>query len=199
MRPSPEDTDWMSEIPEKSTEFAIVDPPQAIVDRALEEHGNALLGYATSILKDADLAKDVLQDTMVRLFRQEAGLVKPEALKSWLYTVCRNRSFDILRKEKRMTAIEIEHIDALPTERDDPREAAEREDRKSEVLRYLARLPENQREVLRLKFQHDLNYDQIAEITKLSKGNIGFLIHAGLKRLRQLMAHTETAAAATVG
>ncbi len=183
----------MSKPSAKATEPTPQDDAQVLVDRALEEHGNALLGYATSILRDADLARDVLQDTLIRLFRQEPGSVKPAALKSWLFTVCRNRSFDILRKEKRMTTIETEQIEAVPADRDDPRQAAEREESKSEVLRFLARLPGNQREVIRLKFQHELSYQEISDITHLSTSNVGFLIHAGLKRLRKLMAHTESA------
>ena len=46
-------------------------------------------------------------------------------------------------------------------------------------------LPANQQEVIRLKFQHGLSYKQIAEVTQLSVSNVGFLIHAGLKTLRQ--------------
>ena len=50
----------------------------------------------------------------------------------------------------------------------------------------LEHLPENQREVIRLRFQCDLSYREISEITQLGVGNVGFLIHTGLKKLRQL-------------
>jgi RNA polymerase sigma-70 factor (ECF subfamily) len=51
----------------------------------------------------------------------------------------------------------------------------------------LDELPVNQREVIRLKFQNDLSYKEIAEITQLSMTNVGFLLHVGLKRLRVLL------------
>jgi RNA polymerase sigma-70 factor (ECF subfamily) len=54
-------------------------------------------------------------------------------------------------------------------------------------MRYVERLPENQREVIRLKFQSDLSYKEIAEITNLSVSNVGFLLHTGIKRLRFMM------------
>ena len=63
----------------------------------------------------------------------------------------------------------------------------ERKERFEEVLRFLERLPENQREVIRLKFQGDLSYKEISEVTGLSVSNVGFLIHTGIKRLRSLM------------
>lgn len=53
------------------------------------------------------------------------------------------------------------------------------------VLEHLSALPENQGEVLRLKFQNDLSYREISEVTGLSVSNVGFLIHRGLRFLRQ--------------
>ena len=57
------------------------------------------------------------------------------------------------------------------------------------VMRMLERLSDNQREVIVLKFQQDLSYREIQTITGLTTGNIGFLIHTGLKRLREILPH----------
>ena len=51
----------------------------------------------------------------------------------------------------------------------------------------LEQLPDNQREVIRLKFQQELSYKEISEATGLAVGNVGFLLHTGLKRLRSLL------------
>ena len=53
-------------------------------------------------------------------------------------------------------------------------------------------LPPNQREVIRLKFQNDLSYREIAEVTQLTETNVGFLLHTGLKKLRALLAERAT-------
>jgi RNA polymerase sigma-70 factor (ECF subfamily) len=76
----------------------------------------------------------------------------------------------------------------------DPAGAAETRDEASRALRLLADLPENQREVLDLKFRHGLMYREIADVTGLSAGNVGFLIHTGLKTLRARMAAKARAA-----
>ena len=52
-------------------------------------------------------------------------------------------------------------------------------------MRIVATLPPRQQEVLQLKFQNDLSYQQIAEITKTTANNVGVLIHTALKTLRQ--------------
>ena len=54
-----------------------------------------------------------------------------------------------------------------------------------EIFRMLDSLPKNQREAVYLKFQCDLSYKEISEITKLSVSNVGFLIHTALKSLRK--------------
>ena len=66
-----------------------------------------------------------------------------------------------------------------------PGASIEREETMSQVLRLMNSLPKNQREVLRLKFQGDLSYKEISEITRLSVTNVGFLIHTALRAIRK--------------
>ncbi|HET7227164.1 MAG TPA: sigma-70 family RNA polymerase sigma factor [Chthoniobacterales bacterium] len=54
----------------------------------------------------------------------------------------------------------------------------------------VATLPPRQQEVLQLKLQNDLNYQQIAEITKTTANNVGVLIHSALKTLQQKYGQT---------
>ncbi|MFW5653523.1 MAG: RNA polymerase sigma factor [Planctomycetota bacterium] len=60
-----------------------------------------------------------------------------------------------------------------------------------QILNMLGTLSPNQQEVIRLKFQGGLTYRQISSVTELSVSNVGFLIHTGLKRLREQMHHRE--------
>ncbi len=161
--------------------------PDALVESALREFEGPLTGYVSGLLGgDWDRARDVVQDTFLKLHQQEPGTVE-DRLKSWLYTVARNRSIDIIRKDKPMTVTSSEAFEALDDRRPHPSAEAEKAERHEEVLRLVDRLPENQREVIRLKFQSDLSYKEIAEITELSVSNVGFLLHTGIKRLRAMM------------
>ena len=162
------------------------DEREELVHVGLVEFESALIGYAASIVKDEDRAKDVVQDTFIKLYEQDPEKVK-ESLKAWLFTVCRNRCFDIIRKEKRMVNIEDDQLTVIRDAGDDPSRAAERADEHSNVIKFLDRLPDNQREVIRLKFEGDMSYKEISQVTQLSVSNVGFLIHAGIKRLRGLL------------
>jgi RNA polymerase sigma-70 factor (ECF subfamily) len=64
----------------------------------------------------------------------------------------------------------------------------ERRESASLVLQLLEKLPTNQREVIRLKFQNGFSYKEISRISGHSVSNVGFLIHTGLKTIRGQLA-----------
>jgi len=79
------------------------------------------------------------------------------------------------------------HEDTLESQEDRqpmPYQRIEEEEASGFLMRITATLPPRQQEVLRLKFQNDLSYKQIAEITKTTADSVGVLIHTALKTLR---------------
>jgi RNA polymerase sigma-70 factor (ECF subfamily) len=148
-----------------------------------------LLQYATRILGDRDRARDVVQETFVELQRAPRRQLDHAPAK-WLFTVCRNRALNICRKERRMTYLDEKILEQEPGHEPSPNERIEREEAKSFLLRIVATLPPRQQEVLQLKFQNDLSYQEISEITKLSVSHVGVLLHTALKTLRARHAQT---------
>jgi RNA polymerase sigma factor (sigma-70 family) len=154
------------------------------MDEILKRFERPLLQYATRILGDSDRARDVVQETFVKLQR-ESRTELDHAPAKWLFTVCRNGALNICRKEKRMTYLDRELLETRPSEQPAPSENLEAKEASGFLLRILGTLPPRQQEVLQLKFQNDLSYQQISEITELSVSNVGVLIHNALKTLRQ--------------
>lgn len=153
---------------------------------ALERFEGPLLIYARRLTGDAERARDVVQDTFARLCGQPRDRIQSR-LAEWLYTVCRNAAIDVRRKERGMPLNEL-RTDARVTGNDpDPgQEVADREEG-ARVQDLLLELPDKQQEVLRLKFQGGLTYKEISRVTGESVGNVGWLIHVGLRKLRARM------------
>ena len=152
----------------------------------MADYESPLIAYAATILNNPDLARDVVQDTFIRLCHQDPAKVR-DHLKSWLFTVCRNRALDLLRKDQRIQAIDENRWRNVPDPGLQPDDRAETDDRLDHLMKLLDRLSSNQRDVIILKFQQGLSYQEIHDITGLSSGNIGFLIHTGIKHLRSLL------------
>ena len=147
-----------------------------------------LLQYAARIVGCPERARDVVQDTFLRLQERGPGLEALEegnAAARWLFTVCRHRALDVCRKENRMTYLDQETAEAIPNTQPGPAETLARKEAAGFVWRLLEKLPARQQEVIQLKFQNNLSYQEISEITRLSVSNVGFLIHRGLKVLRE--------------
>src|SRR5438046_8417563 len=143
-----------------------------------------LLQFATRITGDRDRARDVVQETFIQFERKGATLNNGEPA-TWLFTVCRNRALNVCRKEKRMLFLDEELIEVREDEQPMPYEQLEQKEATGFLLRIVATLPPRQQEVIQLKFQNDLSYQQIAEITKTTANNVGLLIHTALRTLRQ--------------
>lgn len=163
----------------------------------IDDYQAPLVRYAAHITGDLDLARDVVQDTFLRLWKQKKKRVEGH-LAQWLFRVCRNRALDVLRKEqrtKRMTGtLNSEPASSAPG----PAQLLERRETLNRVLLALDSLSPREQEVLRLKFQNGLSYREIAATVGISVGNVGYLIHNGVKKVRAALAeNTEPAGAAS--
>ena len=153
---------------------------------ALERYEAPLIRYATRILGDVERAREVVQDTFLKLCQEKTGKVR-DHLTQWLFTVCRNRAFDVRKKDSRMSPLTEVDLRSRPGPGPRPLAVLEQKERVGQVLEMVESLPEKQREVLCLKFQCDLSYKEISSITQLSVSNVGFLIHTGVKKVRERM------------
>jgi RNA polymerase sigma-70 factor (ECF subfamily) len=164
-------------------------PKSAWVADALETHERPLIRYAKWLLGDLESARDVVQETFLRLCREDPARLEGH-LAPWLFTVCRNLALDARKKAARMAPIDDEQFPVAYDldERHDAREALAR------IHDSLGKLPANQREVVYLKFQCDLSYKEISEITALSVSNVGFLLHTAVRAIRSHLSAETTGA-----
>jgi RNA polymerase sigma factor (sigma-70 family) len=188
-------------------------PPATDIRGLLERYERPLIRYAQGIVGDLESARDVVQDTFIRYVRITAGEEEdtmkaahvanedaehpaqavPPALdtsdtrhvEAWLFTVARNRALDYVRKHSRI--IPMPAMEERRSEERGPDEVLASRDAAEWLLKLLDALTPNQREVIRLKFQNDLSYQEISGVTGLSVTNVGFLLHVGLKKLRAIL------------
>ena len=175
---------------------------------ALAAHEAALLRYCRHLVHDAECARDIVQETFVKLIRQvrsgkdrleqdhsdQDNLCTEPRLKNWLFKVCRNNAIDHLRKVGKMQTHsmqthsvsdqEFDKVEIAGNEKT-PDAQTECSDSFAHLMEFIDRLPGNQQEVLRLKFQNSMSYKQIAEVSGLTVSHVGVLLHTALGTLRK--------------
>ena len=181
------DNNSMSESPR------VINPAALLLRSAMSDFEMPLTKYAVSILGDLEQARDVVQDTFLKLYKQDPEKVRKK-VKSWLFTVCRNHCYDLIKRNRRTSNLEEDEISYITSNDDNPfqvisfLEGREEIDEKIKILYALIEeLPSRQREVMRLKFQANLSYKEIAETIGISSSNVGFVMHSALKKLREDM------------
>ena len=143
-----------------------------------------LKGYLLRLGASDGQAEEVLQEALLTVWRK-AHLFdrKKAAASTWIFTIARNRRIDILRKKK-FPEIDAEDPSLVP---DAPRPPDEEviEAREGEVVRLaLQKLPEEQRELVRLAFYNGWSHSKIAADTNLPLGTVKSRLRLAFSRLR---------------
>jgi len=157
------------------------------VTELMNTYAPSLHRYAARFVRDADAARDVVQDVFIRLSR-----LGPEqrpaaaAAKAWLYRVTHNQAVDHIRREQRRKKLHQTHAELTSVNRPPPQAH-----KLEAVLRNLHHLDEKQRSVLLLRLQEGLSYREISEVTGYTEGNVGYLLHHAVTAMAELVRREE--------
>ena len=124
----------------------------------------ALRRYARALTRDAEIADDLVQDTLVRALRSE-HLFHGGDIRSWLYTILTNLNRNRLRSLARRPVIS-------PIEDNDVPDASGSEAGSRDIARALASLVEDQRVALLLVVLEGLSYREVAEVQGVPIGTV---------------------------
>ncbi len=162
--------------------------PEKIIEEALARYERPLISHAKAITGDIESARDAVQETFLRLSRQDVISLSPR-IAPWLFFVCRNCALDHTRKIVRFREEPAE--DPPDTHRSPSAEAEFREN--SSLLRHLlSNLPPHEQEIVRLKFEAGLSYKEIAAVLRISVSNVGVQLHNAIQTLKAAWKQAET-------
>lgn len=160
--------------------------PSGEIDQLVERYERPLLAYACRMLGgDWQGAQDAVQETFLRLCREDRDKIASRVA-AWLFSVCRSRVID-MQRTNHATPIDASTVSVADASPDAAQLASDAED-KVHLNQLVDRLSPRQQEVLRLRLQAGLSYREIAEVTGLTIGNVGFHLHEAIRKLRDALA-----------
>lgn len=144
-----------------------------------------LFRIACALVGNKADAEDILQDAYFKLWNKRDELPDLENPEAFCVTLVKNLCLDFLRSPRaNRQEEEIEGVFTLATDSSPEREL-ETKDKELQIRQLINRLPENQRQVLRLRGIDDCSMDEIEQITGLSAVNIRVLLSRARKVIRE--------------
>jgi RNA polymerase sigma-70 factor (ECF subfamily) len=135
------------------------------------------------------VALDIAQETFLKLFSAIRDFRGDARFDSWLYRLVVNCCIDDRRRGRRLVAAVDGLVDFLRTTSDTALEDLLRSEVEDNVQAAVARLPEDQRIVIVLRYTEGLSYDQIAQILGCSSGTVASRLNRAHKVLERHLAH----------
>ena len=158
-----------------------------------------LFGLALRIVRRPELAEEVLQESFIAIWDHAADYQSSlSAPMTWMTTIVRNKSFDLLRRVGDEPVIDDGGFDerVLASIRDpqaNPADALELSSEAKALAACMAVLEEKQRNVIGLAFFHDLSHGDVARRLALPVGTVKTWIRRGLARLHSCLTGGRTA------
>ena len=164
-----------------------------LVERAssgdIEAFGNLYTIYVEQIyryvfyqVKDKMTAEDITEEVFIKAWRAiDSCKGRGETFSSWLYRIAHNYTIDVLRSRQKRLARETE----VTADVSYSKQEAEVRLKRQELLEAVARLPQNQKQVIILKFIEGLDNQEIGQVMNKNQGAIRVLQMRALATLRQ--------------
>jgi RNA polymerase sigma-70 factor (ECF subfamily) len=150
----------------------------------VERYEKPLVTYTWRFTGDLARARDVVQDAFMKLWTR-LDTIDRGKVGSWLFTVCRNRALDILRRDKRLSPMGEMQRETAPSAEPAPDGLAEDAETVDLAMSIISALPAVEQEILRLRLKEGFTYRQISKITGKSISNIGAVLHNAIFTIRR--------------
>lgn len=150
-----------------------------------------VFAFSYKMLMDRAQAEDVMQETFLRVYENRDRLMKTSSFKSWLFTIARNQCLNQIRKSGRQVAMNQDALENMATP-DTPLSRMDKSEQVAFVTAFLHDLKPEYREVLILREYQNLNYEEIAAVTRSSLSSVKSRLFKARRKLSQRMQEAET-------
>jgi RNA polymerase sigma factor (sigma-70 family) len=149
-----------------------------------ERYNKRIFNFLARMTMDRELAEDLTQNVFLRIIKYRTSYREGNKFQSWIYQVARNVFSDHYQahKNKFSDFVDVEKISDHMADR----EESEEQDEKEKLLhRSLAKLNEEQRELLVLTRFQQMKYEEVAAIMDTTVANIKVKVHRAILKLRE--------------
>lgn len=159
----------------------------------VERYQNDIFRFCLHYLKNVELAKEMAQETFLRIYTARARFEVSRKFKPWMLCIARNLCLNELKRRKMVQMETLEEYasssredtgEILRSSEDSPYELLLTQERHRYLLEVLEGLPEESREIVVLRYFQKLSAREIADIVDSTEGAVRTRLHRILKQMR---------------
>jgi RNA polymerase sigma-70 factor (ECF subfamily) len=139
-----------------------------------------------SYLNDPAHAEEVVQETMIAVWKSAKDYKEQSQVSSWILGIARNKALDRARARQREPEL-LREIDRRASARATPEQIAQRDSQAERVRSALEKLSPEHREVIMLAFYNELSYSEIAQIVGCPEGTVKSRVYYAKEQLKRLL------------
>ncbi|HEU5103819.1 MAG TPA: sigma-70 family RNA polymerase sigma factor [Roseiflexaceae bacterium] len=184
----------MHEVDDQTLIAAIAGGDSSALEQLYDRYGAVVYRIALRMLKNRELAEDIVQEAFWRVWRRSASFAQDRGrVTQWLFGIVHNLCIDEMRRVRaRPNQIyeDVEHplIQQLIDEQTDVPAAAWKTERRQVITESLRQLPAAQREAIELAYFGGMSHQEIANTLNRPLGTIKTRVRLGLHKLGGLLA-----------
>ncbi|BBB47628.1 RNA polymerase sigma-70 factor, ECF subfamily [Pelolinea submarina] len=160
---------------------------EGALEALFERCGDRLYAYILGMLHDESTAQDVLQETLIAIWKQAGSYRGEGRVVAWAYGIARNKTLHAYRVRENLP-LDEQAENTAQTNDGDPERQAQLQQRREILRQGLNALAPQYREVLDLFFLHDMKLQEIAAICKIPLGTVKSRLNHARRELKNTLA-----------
>ncbi len=174
---------------EKAFIEALLNPKtqQNAFQELVSQYQRPLYAHIRNLVLNHDDADDVLQNTFIKVYRNLSGFKGESKLFSWMYRIATNEALTFLQQKAKRFQTTSEDYLLQQTEKMKADVYFDGDEIQLKLQKAIARLPEKQQLVFKMKYFEELKYEAISEILGTSVGGLKASYHIAVKKIEEYL------------
>jgi RNA polymerase sigma-70 factor (ECF subfamily) len=156
-------------------------------ERLFRCYAPRIFRFAMSYLNDPTRAEEIVQETMIAVWKNAKDYKEQSQVSSWILGIARNKALDRARARQREPELLRERLDQRASARATPEQLTQQEIQIDRIRTALTQLTPEHREVMMLAFYNELSYSEIAQILNCPEGTVKSRVYYAKEQLKRLL------------
>jgi RNA polymerase sigma-70 factor (ECF subfamily) len=149
----------------------------------LEKYQQRVYWHIRKIIIDHDDTDDVIQEVLIKIYRNLEGFREASQLYTWIYRIATNEALTFLKRRQKKFAYSLEDVNNELENKLSSGSYIDGDEIQLKLQKALLTLPEKQRLVFNMKYFDDMKYEEISEVLGTSVGGLKANYHLAVKKI----------------